>query len=286
MLLGCLALTGPVAPVRAQEGPRIDWGRTPILPSDLNPGLLFAAPAAPARPNRVRLLGFEPGFLSDPVGLDQDDPPAIAALRPPEPDNTDNWLTISHGNDNPYFEFRPRGDPGGVGFYRVNTQVQLFDSASTAMSVGVRAVTPAGLQYDGLPDHQGPTVFTPRLSLFHALDEGTAVHTFVGKNWTVVPGGNAPVRTDITYGMAVQQSLAPASSTTTDPLRNFYVSVGALGQYRMTDTGSTPITWEVLPGFHWKVADNWWLSGTMVVPVSSTYRDNAGRWQFTCSLRF
>ena len=77
-----------------------------------------------------------------------------------------------------------------------------------------------------------------------------------------------------------------------DPLRNFYVSVGALGMYRINEASSSgpatgpPIVWEVLPGFHWKVADNWWVSGAMSVPVSSTYRDNAGRWQLTCSFQF
>ena len=37
-----------------------------------------------------------------------------------------------------------------------------------------------------MPDKQGPTVFSPAFSLFQALDDdGTALHTFVGKNWTV-----------------------------------------------------------------------------------------------------
>jgi hypothetical protein len=288
LLLGCCVLAGPVAPARAQQSSGIDWGRSPILPPDLSPGVLLGPPPPPAptsRPHRVRLLGFQPGFLSDPLGLDSDDPPLVDP-KPPEVNGGD-WITFAHGADNPYFDFRQPGDPGGVGFYRVNTQVQLFDSQTTACSLGLQAVAPAGLQYDGLPDKQGATVVSPAFSLFHALEDGTALQGFVGKHLPVAQAGTTPqLRKDLKYGLAVQRPLVPDAP---DALRNLYLSVGALGQYRLADgpaSAGPPVSWEVLPGFSWKLADNWWLSGAVVVPVSSTTRTENARWHFTCSFQF
>jgi hypothetical protein len=287
VLLGWLVLAGPGAPARAQDFTGIDWGRSPILPPDLNRGFLEAPsplPAPGSRPHRVRLLYMQPGFLSETAGLgDPDDSPLTGAPRLPEPDDGSDWISVSYGHDNPYFDIRQPGDPGGVGYYRVDTQVQLFDTRTTACCVSLRAVTPAGLQFDGLPDRQGPTVVTPSLSFFHALEDGTAFQTFLGKHLPVEQAGTAPVRKDLRYGMAVQR---PLFSDPTTPLSAFYLSVGALGQYRMTDTPGPPLAWEVLPGFSWKVADNWWLSGAMIVPVGGGTRDNAGRWQFFCKIQF
>ena len=41
----------------------------------------------------------------------------------------------------------------------------------------------------------------------------------------------------------------------------------------------------MLPGLHWKVADNWWMSGGVILPVGAP-RSEPGLWQFTCSLQF
>ena len=77
-------------------------------------------------------------------------------------------MSVAAGNDNPYFDFRQRNDPGGIGYTRVSTQMQLFDTTRTACSVGLQAVTPAGLQCDGVADKMGTTVVSPAVSLFHA----------------------------------------------------------------------------------------------------------------------
>jgi hypothetical protein len=279
LLLGALILAGLAPAGRAQEAPaapaKIDVGRQPLLP----PEIVFGPPAASSNQNqadRIRLFRIQPGFLSDPPGLDQDD------MHLPDPDGPD-FLTLAIGNDNPFFDFRQPGDPGGVGFARFNTQLQLFDTSKTSCSLGLQAVTPAGPQFDGLPDRMGPTVLTPALSLFHALDEGTAIQAYVGKNMPIENSATQLVRRDLQYGLAVQR---PLSMDENDFLRNVYVSVGALGLYRINGDARSGALWEMLPGLHYKVADNWWISTGVSLPFNATGQPGGQHWQVTCSLRF
>jgi hypothetical protein len=299
-VLGSLLLAGPAcqstqppappaaSPTNADLGRQpvyraeVDFSREPVLPPGLNLGALGPAPASPANPHRIRLLGIQPGFLSDPIGLNQDaDTPADSKSCEPDPD----WITVTLGNDNPYFDFRQRGDPGGVGFTRLNTQVQLFDSRSTACSLGMQAVTPSGLQFDGLPDWQGPTVVSPALSLFQAVDDDTVLQGFVGKHVPLANSCTQPLRQGLQYGMALQRPVAVDGA---DGLRDLYLYVGALGQYRAErESAQPPVTWEVLPGLHWRMADNCWLTGGVMLPVGPARSDvSGGRWQLTCSFQF
>lgn len=235
-------------------------------------------PTAPAQPEpqRIRLFRIQPGFLSDVPWLADDVRSGEA-----EPDADVDWLSFSAGNDNPYFELRKAGDPGGLGFARVNTQVQLWQSERTAFSLGVQAVTPLGLQSEGLADHQGPTVLSPALSLFHSLDEGLAVQMFVGKNLPVMNATTRPVRREVQYGVAVQRSL---STEENDPLSCLFVSFGALGQ---GDRGGTRMSsLEVLPGLHWQPAQTWWMSAGYALPVGPARGDVLGQWQLTCSWQY
>ena len=62
---GVIALV-PVVRTRAQEFSL--WSFDPVLPRD--PEGTFTPPA---RPNRIRVFGIQPAFLSDPVGLDDED---------------------------------------------------------------------------------------------------------------------------------------------------------------------------------------------------------------------
>jgi hypothetical protein len=257
----------------------------PLTPPDLERDPLLS-PQATVSPsggqsanlptNRLRLFRIQPGFLSDPLGLDQDD------RAQPDPDGGPDYVNVAFGNDNPYFDFRRQGDPGGVGYTRVNTQVQLLGNGSTSLAVAVQAVTPAGLAFDGLPDRMGSTVLTPALSLFHALDDFTAVQAFVGKNVPIQNSSAQSVTRDFQYGMAVQR---PVSTQIDDPFRYLYLSVGALGQYRADRDGRPPVVMEVLPGLHYKVADNWWISGGVSVPVGQA-RPELQQWQVTCSVQF
>src|SRR5207237_911039 len=156
-----------------------------------------AGPNGAARPDRIRLFRISPGFLSDPVGLS--DPDELPAADDSGPD----WLQMSMGPDNPFFDLRRPGDPGGVGYYKVHTQVRLLESTHTGCAVALQAVTPAGREFDGLED--GPTVVSPSVALFHAMDDGTAIQGFVGKhvnlnsNWT-----GQQLHQSVQYGMAVQ----------------------------------------------------------------------------------
>ncbi len=277
LLLGPLVLVGLVPAAGAQEAaaPRVDLGRQPIVP----PEIVFGPPSATHtqnQPNRIRLFRFQPGFLSDPPGLEQDEP------RFPDSDGPD-FINLAVGNDNPFFDFRQPGDPGGVGFTRVNTQLQLFDTNRTACSLGIQAVAPGGPQFDGLPDRMGPTVLTPALSVFHALDDATAVQAFVGKHMPIQNSNTQAIRRDLQCGLALQR---PLSREDNDPLRHLYLSVGVLGLYRIDSDARNQVVWEMLPGLHYKVTDNWWISTGMSVPVGPTRIEPGQQWQVTCSLQF
>jgi hypothetical protein len=273
------------APLRAQEwAPGGDDRPALGLPDLTAWSVAGTTPAVPARNNRIRLFRFQPGFIAEPLGLQDDDPQPEPGSLPPSADNGPDWLSVAMGNDNPYFEFRQPGDPGGLGFYRVDTQVQLFDTGKTGCALHLRTVTPAGVQFNGLPD--GPTVVSPSLGVFHSLDDGTALQGFVGKNMPLLHADwQVPIRRTVQYGMAVQRPLAAGGQ---DELRNVYLSVGALGQAQIDGGSLRPAPLGVLPGMHWHVSDSCWMSGGVMLPVgpSSVINSSSPQWQFTCSFQF
>jgi hypothetical protein len=62
-----------------------------------------------------------------------------------------------------------------------------------------------------------------------------------------------------------------------------------VGQMRMSDSSTLqkPMQWEMLPGLHYKVADNWWISGALVLPVAGAAPVATGQqWQVTCQVQF
>jgi hypothetical protein len=272
-----LLLLSPGAPAPLQAEEAIDWTHDPVLSRALDPQSNGAASILNARNHRIPLFGITPGFLSDPVGL-ADPNEAPSAAEDPAPD----WLQVTAGNDNPFFDLRNPGDPGGVGFYKVLTQMQLFDSPHTGCAIAVQTVTPAGREFDGVED--GPTVVSPALSLFHALDDGTAIQGFVGKNVNVNPRWTSQLHQSVHYGMAVQRPLLPVGPNGDG---NFYIFLEALGRYHYEAVANPgPLSnWEVLPGVHWRLAPNWWMSGGLIVPVT-TARPDTNHWQITCSFQF
>jgi hypothetical protein len=268
--LALLLLAG--GPARGEDA--IDWGREPLLAFDLG-AEQAASPAV--HPDRIRLFRIAPAFLSDPIGLaDPDDPTG--------PDDAgSDWLQASIGNDNPFFDVRRPGDPGGVGYYRLHTQMQLLDSPHTGCALGLQAVTPAGRDNDGVD--AGPTVLSPSLSLFHALDDGTAFQGFVGKHVHLDSGLGGRLGQSVQYGMAVQRPLLPAGPDGA----GVYVFMEALGRYRYESQAAaaagTGHVMELLPGLHWQLAPNWWMSGAVVLPVN-TAPTSVNQWQITCSFHF
>jgi hypothetical protein len=236
---------------------------------------------------RIPLFRFEPGFIREPVGLqdvDTSPPGSLSAMPlPAEPDTGPDWIQLAMGSDNPYFDFRQRGDPGGLGFYRLNTQVQLLDTPRTSCTVNMQAVAPAGLQYFGLAD--GPTVVSPAFAFFHALDDNTAFQGYVSHNVPIEHAAltNAPVQRGLRCGMAVQRALAPEGP---DVLRDVWFYVGALGHCNCERDSSTPPSVKVLPGLHWRLSSTSWLSGGVMVPVGAARPDGNVPWQVTWSLQF
>jgi hypothetical protein len=277
MLLGCF----PAQKLRAQAN--VDWQKPPVLPRafDLtNPDISSASSPTAPRANRIRLFRITPGFISDPVGLDCDDntDPTILA----QTENGPDWVGLSLGNDNPFFDIRRPGDPGGIGYYRVHSQVQLFDSRMTACTLNLQAVTPAGRDQNGLAD--GPTVVTPGVAIYHELDDGTALQGFVGKHVHLNSGWSSGYNRNIQYGMAVQR---PLIDPTTLKIGSLYWYVGALGRYRFdTDPTNRNSAWELMPGLHWQVSDSWWFACGFILPIGTPQPSDARLWQMTCSFRY
>ncbi len=282
LTLGLLAC-GLTSPARAQDVS--DWGKPLLLPRDFDltgPDAGSASSPTGSRGNRIRLFRLTPGFLSDPVGLDPDDSTANDPAAPA--DNGPDWIGLSLGNDNPFFDIRRPGDPGGVGYYRVHSQVQLFDSRQTACAFNLKAVTPAGRDQDGLAD--GPTVVTPGLSVYQELfGDGTAFQGYIGKDVHLAPGWTSGFSRSVQYAMALQR---PLIDPNTLKLGAVYWYVGALGRYRFDADPNTyhGASWELMPGVHWQLSDNWWMAAGFIVPMTQQAPNGTPLWQLTCSFRF
>jgi hypothetical protein len=244
------------------------------------------APAG-SRGNCCRLFRMPTAYALDPVGLDTDSDSAVDAGAAPgaagDRDAADDGrLKVAVGTDNPYFDFRKPGDPGGVGYYRLHSQVLLFDNQKTGLSMGFRAVTPAGLDADGVAD--GPTVLSPHFAWFHDVGDGTAIHGFIAKDVRANSRWTDSLERQINYGLALQSPLPGIDNATG---RSVHLFVEALGRYRMDSDSSQRATlnWDLLPGVHWRVSNSWWMSGGILMPVSDL-RPDARSWQITCSWQF
>jgi hypothetical protein len=287
-LLGVLALALAVDSARAQDllQDLKDPTRAPLLPrfTDLAGSATattsnsVTAPAA-----RIRLFRFQPGFLNDPVGLNTDNDLFTPPGTPSAASDLDYRVNVSLSTDNPAFDFRRPGDPGGPGFYKLNSQWQLFDTGSTGLSIGMQATSPAGLENEGLSD--GPTVLSPGLGVFHALDDGTAFQGFINKNVRANSQWRDNLDRSIQYGLAVQR---PVTLLGADANQGMYLFLEALGRYRYDgDPNQTqPRVWELVPGLHWRMSDTVWMSGGVLVPLRPSGPTASNMWQITCSWQF
>ncbi|MFO0879538.1 MAG: hypothetical protein U0840_19510 [Gemmataceae bacterium] len=273
-LLLALALL-PTARGQPPSSPAEEAPRLPFVALVPNADAASTSPSPISRNGRFRLA---PGFLPDVRWLDGDTPPA-PALPEEEPD----WLSFSAGNDNPYFDLRKPGDPGGVGYARVHTHLALWENERTCLTLGIQAVTPLGLQADGLADRDGATVVSPALSLFHALEDGLALQAFVGKNLPLMNAAAQPVRRPLQYGFAVQQALSQEQG---DPFNGLFLSVGALGQLDADHTQQRGLALDLLPSLQWNPADAWWFSAGYLVPVGGLRSDSISSWHLTCSWQY
>ena len=86
------------------------------------------------------------------------------------------------------------------------------------------------------------------------------------------------------YGIALQRPLGLDPFGTGSSVHLF---VEALGRSRFFAYGteSPSSSWEVLPGLHWRVGDNCWMSGGVIVPLNNQHFD-PGLVQITCWWKF
>jgi hypothetical protein len=267
--LGWFALAGAV---RAQvpawhldstyQPPRVQIDLTPLATRDLP----VADPNPAQRTTRVRMFGMPTGFLSNPLGLADDEASANAAVAAPtsvfSPSSSDDYsyLQVNFGNHNPYLDLRRPGDPGGVGYYRLYSQLQVVDVGCTKVSLGFNAYTPAGFDSGGLLN--GPSYVSPNVAWYHDLVDGVALQGYVGQNISTQPGWESHLGSNLHGGMAIQYALPG-----TEPIasQGCYLFVQALARYRY-DSGGLPtnnsplMIWDFVPGVHFRWSDNCWMS--------------------------
>jgi hypothetical protein len=212
------------------------------------------------RAPRIALFRMAPGFLSDPLGLDPDgdDPTLVApdSAGLPAGGDSPNRVQVTIGMDRPFFDFRRPGDPGGVGFYKLHTQYQLLDTGATGLTVGMQAVTPAGLEVDGAAD--GPTYLSPNLGWFQELGNGAAIQACLTKNIRANPRWLDRMEGGFHYGVAFQY---PCPGLCDLPDRGLFFFVEGLGRYRYADVpGGRSAVWEVVPGLHLRLSEDFWVS--------------------------
>jgi hypothetical protein len=269
----------------AEERPDpLDPSGRPLVLPDINlwAALAEAEPPAPlSRTPRIRLPRMPLTVLGDPLGLNPDSDDLSADAETPVCDSDRGGLQVAMGADNPFFDFRRRGAPGGVGYYKLHTQLAIFDTGVTGLTLTCQAVRPAGVESNGI--NNGPSFVSPALAVFHDFGDGTALHGFVGKD---LPA-NAAWRDGVTdnnfhYGVALQQ---PVPILANDAARGLFVFVEALGRYGERD-GVMNYSWEVVPGLHYRVSDSWWLSGGLLLPVGPTRTGNAGQWHVGCQWQY
>lgn len=264
--------------------PPADWWRPPAVRAFLDPPTSGTA-ASPSSFNRFPLFRMPPGFLRDPIGVEDDDPQprdrdGRAPGEAPGADDPDPRVQVSFGTDNPYFDFRSAADPGGVGYYRLCSQYQLSDDGRTSVALALQAWTPAGREDDGAAG--GPTVLRPALAWFHQIDDSLAIHGFVGKSLRADNRWLDSLEYGYHCGLALQTPLTGPS-----PNQGVHMFVEALGRYRWpSEWTARPVpTLEILPGIHWRVGENWWLTSGVVLPAGGLHSSNE-LWQFTFWWRF
>lgn len=278
-----LAVAGLAVATALGQPPLADVGdparESPLFRSDI---LNSKLPAEDRRSSRFRLFCMQPGFLYDPVGLDDDEPaesdPAVVPAQ--EEVDVDGRLTVSMGMVNPYFDFRRRGDPDGVGFYKVHTQFQLLDTGTTGLSLGFQGVTPAGLASQGV--ERGATVVRPNLGWYHEQNDGLGWQGFISKDIRAAPGWEDSMGHSIQYGVGMHWPGPDLGS----PVGRVNGFVELLGRYRYVDSpGTQALSWELLPGVFWKLDETTWIALGMIEPVDAPPR-RSRLWQLTCSWRF
>jgi hypothetical protein len=206
---------------------------------------------------RIPLYRMMPGFLSDPANFS-------AA------DDASSGFLVNFGDDNPFLDPRRPGDPGGVGYSRLFSQMQVMDTGSTSVCLGLKAWTPAGVENGGLGE--GHTYLAPGLGVFQDLGSGSGLHGFVGQQFCADVHGTAR-QSAMACGMAVH---CPVPGLTEPTTSGVYLYVQALGRYGYQNYAEgREMDLELVPGIHWRLSDNLWMS-----------LDAARKGMLTCSWQY
>jgi hypothetical protein len=245
-----LILAVVVAFVGTTQSQAQDWQQYPAdheLATALCGGI---DPAATSLANRARipLYRMMPGFLSDPANFARRDDAGDSQS------NADGFL-VNISDDNPFFDPRGPADPGGAGYYRLFSQMQVLDTGSTSVCLGLKAWTPAGVENGGVGE--GHTYFAPGLGIFQDLGNGSGLHGFVGEHFCA-DARNANRQAAVQYGMAMHCPVPGLVESTTNGV---YVYVQALGRYGYPNySDGREMEMELVPGVHWRINENLWMS--------------------------
>jgi hypothetical protein len=165
----------------------------------------------------------------------------------------------------------------------VHTQYQVIGDRFTSMCLGVQAFMPAGLENDGLAG--GPTILGPHVSLFHEWDSGLAVQGFIGKMLPARPGWAENFwKRSVHCGVGVQSPFPWLSGCSGPGIQWFVEALGSVQRMPRSAAQPSPFL-GIIPGVHWRIRDNWWMSSGVVLPVGTLYHES-GKMQITCSWRF
>src|SRR6516164_4927189 len=118
----------------------------PVLPRALDLGLTSSETSPFSRISRVHLFCMPSAAPLNAVDLESDGDFSPSASNSDAAD--EGRMQLAMVAYNPFFDFRRSGDPGGVGYYKLYSQWMVFDTPNTGISVGLQALTPAGLEAD------------------------------------------------------------------------------------------------------------------------------------------
>jgi hypothetical protein len=214
--------------------------------------------------------------LDDRVWFNSDDDPPGSS----DGVDGDERFQLWTGWDNPYFDFRMPGDPGGIGYEKLYAQLLLADYGSGSCLLHCQATEPAGIQFNGVP--HGPTVVRPQFSWFHDLPGGIAFQGFVGTATRANLNSVDNLDRNVRYGLALQSPLPVAVDS-----KPFFLFVEALGRARPGNVSgqAPPGGWDLVPGLTWQSSQRCWITGGVMMPFG-TVRPETGLWQVTCSWHF
>jgi hypothetical protein len=255
------------------QGPSTDpaadtWQKYPLgseLATALCGGIDPGTTSLANRTARIPLYRMMPGFLSDPANYSRsDDSPGDGG------GSGDSGFLVNLGDDNPYFDPRRPGDPGGTGYYRLFSQMQVLDTGWTSVCLGLKAWAPAGLENGGVSE--GRTYFAPGLGVFQDLGNGSGLHGYVGHQFRANVHC-ASHEGAMEYGMAMHCPVPGLVEPTTNGV---YFYVQALGRYGYQGYNEgREMEMELIPGFHWRFSDSFWMSLAA-----------SRRGMFTCSWQY